>query len=221
MENLEYRKLQGMEVEFVSGRLEENLRERAIGYTVTFNLVLDFTHFVQMANVYIPNYLKEAANAIRPELGGLAYHNNYRPFNSDAGTIVNNAKLFELFTNRDSYMEGWIGGEMERRYSKPEFTIVGDKLSITARQDFRWEDEGRQIEIKDLGIIPFHWALTLIEQLEKESEKLTPVSRVTLMYTQEESVVIDGVKMLKGVRYINGKALSFGPITDNQVLTAG
>lgn len=221
MEAQPFKKLLGMEVEFVSGTLEEYPRDRAIGYSVTFKLMLDFTHFVQMANVFIPGYLGERTNAIRPELGGLAYHNTYSPFNSAAGNIINNAKLFELFTSPDSYMEGWISEAMERRYHRPQFKIEGDLLFITARQDFRWEDPERQIGIKDLGIIPFHWALTLIVQIKKEPEIVTPVSMVTLMYTQEDRVVIDGVEVLKGARYINGKTLSFGPITGKQVLTAG
>jgi len=41
------------------------------------------------------------------------------------------------------------------------------------------------------------------------------------MYTHEEAVDVDGVTVLKGARYINGKTLSFGPITDKQILTAG
>ncbi|WP_223517083.1 hypothetical protein [Pseudomonas sp. GL-B-19] len=221
MEAQPFKKLQGMEMEFVSGALEAYPRDRAIGYSVTFKLMLDFTHFVQMANVFIPGYLGESTNAIRPELGGLAYHNTYSPFNSAAGNIINNAKLFELFTSPDLYMEGWISGAMERRYHRPEFKIEGDLLLITARQDFRWEEPVRQIEIKDLVIIPFHWALTLIVQIKKEPEIVTPVSIVTLMYTQEEVVIVDGVAVLKGARYINGKTLSFGPITDKQVLTAG
>ena len=221
METQPFKKLQGMEMEFVSGALETYPRDRAIGYSVTFKLMLDFTHFVQMANVYIPGYLGEPTNAIRPELGGLAYHYTYNPFYGAAGNIVSNATLFELFTSPDSYMEGWISGEMERRYHRPDFKIEGDLLFITARQDFRWEDLGRQIEIKDLAIIPFHWALTLIVQIKKEPEIVTPVSMVTLMYTQEERVFIEGVEVLKGARYINGKSLSFGPITEKQVLIAG
>lgn len=221
METQPFKKLQGMEVEFVSGSLEQYPRDRAIGYTVTFKLMLDFTHFVQMASAYIPGYLQDPTNAIRPELGGLAYHHTYSPFNGAAGKIINNAKLFELFTTPDSYMDGWISEAMERRYHRPEFNIEGDLLFITARQDFRWEDPARQIEIKDLSIIPFHWALTLIVQARKEPEIITPVSMVTLMYMQEDRVVIEGVEVLKGVRYIDGKTLCFGPITEKQVLTAG
>jgi len=168
MEAQPFKKLQGMEVKFVSGTLEQYPRDRAIGYTVTFKLMLDFTHFVQMANIYIPGYLQERTNAIRPELGGLAYHHTYSPFYGAAGKIINNATLFELFTGPDSYMDDWISAVMERRYHRPQFKIEGDLMFITARQDFRWEDPERQIGIKDLGIIPFHWALTLLVQIKKE-----------------------------------------------------
>lgn len=219
-----YRKLQGMEVEFVSGVLEQRTADRAIGYTVKFRLILDFTHFKQMANAYSANYLEVSSNAIRPELEGLAYHNHYSVIGASAGKIVNSAMLFELFTDPDLYLDGWINNEMERRFGKPEFVIEGDALLITARQDFRWEDPQREIKIEDLPIIWFDWALTLIEQRTKVSwglpERTTPISVVTFMYPQDEVVVIEGTELLKGARYINGKELSFGPITPEQVLTA-
>ncbi|MGX1184593.1 hypothetical protein AB7M29_002272 [Pseudomonas sp. F-14 TE3623] len=77
MAERQYRKLQGMELAFVSGVLEENSSERAIGYSVTFRMSLDFTHFVHMANQYIEDYLNNPLNAIRPELEGLAYHYSF------------------------------------------------------------------------------------------------------------------------------------------------
>ena len=218
------RKLEGMEMEFVSGVLERRPDERAIGYTVTFKLILDFTHFKQMANAFSPNYLEVSTNSIRPELEGLAYHSNYNSISGPDGKVVNNAMLFERFTHLEDYMDGWVHDEMERRYSKPQFTIDGDALFITARQDFRWLDPARQIEIKDLAIIPFKWALTLIQERIKVSwgmpDRRTPEEIVTLMYTQTELVEIEGVAVLKGSRYINGKALSFGVIAPEQVLTA-
>jgi hypothetical protein len=225
-----FKKLQGMEMEFVSGKLEEYPRDRAIGYTVTFKLVLDFTHFKQMADVWFPGYLEGRDNAIRPELGGLAYHNNYSRFGGNAGSIVDNEKLFAFFTNPEPYLDGWISDlEMVWRFHKPVFRMEGDALFITARQDFRWDDPLRQITIKDLGVIPFHWALTLIELVAKQpwpvssaaSKRVAPVQRVTFMYTQEEIVFVDGEEVLKGARYVSGKTLSFGPITDKQVHTAG
>ncbi|CAI8834354.1 hypothetical protein [Pseudomonas sp. IT-P395] len=217
-------KLQGMEVEFVSGVLEQRTADRAIGYTVTFKLMLDFTHFKQMANAYSANYLEVSNNAIRPELEGLAYHNHYSVIGASAGKIVNSAMLFELFTDPDLYLDVWINSEMERRFGKPQFVIEGNALLLTARQDFRWENPEREIKIEDLPIIWFGWALTLIEQRTKVSwglpERTTPISVVTFMYPQDEVVVIEGTELLKGARYINGKKLSFGPITPEQVLTA-
>jgi hypothetical protein len=219
-----YRKLQGMEVEFVSGVLEQRTADRAIGYTVKFRLILDFTHFKQMANAYSANYLEVSSNAIRPELEGLAYHNHYSEIGGSAGKIVSSAMLFELFTDPDLYLDGWINNDMERRFGKPEFVIEENALLITARQDFRWEDPQREIKIEDLPIIWFDWALTLIEQRTKVSwglpERTTPISVVTFMYTKDNVVVIEGTRLLEGVRYINGKTLSFGPITPEQVLTA-
>lgn len=219
-----YIKLQGMEVEFVSGVLEPRTADRAIGYTVTFKLMLDFTHFKQRANTYSANYLEVSSNAIRPELEGLAYHNHYSVIGASAGKIVNSAMLFELFTSPDLYLDGWINNEMERRFGKPQFVIEGNALLITARQDFRWENPEREIKIEDLPIVWFDWALTLIEQRTKVSwglpELTTPISVVTFMYPQHEVVVIEGTELLKGARYINGKKLVFGPITPEQVLTA-
>jgi len=214
-----YIKLQGMEVEFVSGVLEQRTADRAIGYSVTFKLMLDFTHFKQMANAYSANYLEVSSNAIRPELEGLAYHNHYSVIGASAGKIVNSAMLFELFTDPDLYLDVWINSEMERRFGKPQFVIEGNALLITARQDFRWQKPEREIKIEDLPIIWFDWALTLIEQRTKVS-RTTPVSVVTFMYMQDKVVVIEGTKLLKGARYINGKKLGFGPITPEQVLIA-
>ena len=93
-----------------------------------------------MANAYSANYLEVSSNAIRPELEGLAYHNHYSVIGASAGKIVNSAMLFELFTDPDLYLDGWINNEMERRFGKPEFVIEENALLITARQDFRWED---------------------------------------------------------------------------------
>lgn len=84
----EYRKLQGMELTFVEGELKRNNGERTISYSVTFDMSLDFTHFVQMANVYIPGYLDSPINAIRPELDGLAYHYSYNYFSARQGALI-------------------------------------------------------------------------------------------------------------------------------------
>lgn len=218
------RKLQGMEVEFVSGVVEERPDDRSIGYTVTFKLFLDFTHFKQMAHLYSANFFDVTTNAIRPQLEGLAAHAHYEVIGAAAGKIINNATFFELFTDPTPYIDGWLNDEMENRYAKPVFEPRVDHLLITAQQYFRWEDPNRQIQISDLPIIPFHWAIKLIEERFKgrwwRPWRKTPVSIVTLMYTQEEVVEIEGTLLLKGGRYLKGNTLSFGPIAPDQVLTA-
>ncbi len=217
-----YKKLQGMGVEFVSGVVEARPQERAIGYTVTFKLILDFIPFKMMANFYSANFLDVTTNAIRPQLRGLAAHANYAVIGRDAGKIINNATLFALITDPESYMDGWINYEMEWRFAKPEFEVVGDDLFITAQQYFRWEDPERQIEITDLPVIPFDWAITLIEERMKGWlwKRRTLTSVVTLMYTEEEVVIIEDLLVLKGTRYLIGKTLRFGPIAPEQVLIA-
>ncbi|MFZ3280130.1 hypothetical protein [Pseudomonas sp.] len=216
-----YRKLEGMTLEYVSGKLEENPKERAIRYTVTFDMGLDFTHFVQMANVYIPGYLDNPVNAIRPELDGLAYHYSYNYLFDAAGSIRDNQALFALFTSPGYYMDQWAEGRgLELRYGKPVFAVVGGKLRVTARQDFRFPEASRQIAIADLPIIHFQWALNLLQGHSTIEGGKTPETKVVLMYAHEELVEVDGQQMFRGARYINGKKLSFGEIAPNQVLTA-
>lgn len=212
-----YRKLQGMELEFVSGRLEENPRERAIGYTVTFKMSLDFTHFEQMANQYISGYLSDRINAIRPELDGLAYHYSYNYFSEAAGNIHDNKALFDVFTSPEYYMDQWSSGGLERRYGKPEFEVIDGQLQVTARRDFRWGDK-RQIVIGDLPIISFMWALNLLEGHDLQVQ--APGTRVVLGYAQEDFVEQEGLSMLRGTRYMIGKKLEFGEIGKEQILTA-
>ncbi|VVN95984.1 hypothetical protein PS718_02271 [Pseudomonas fluorescens] len=216
-----YRKLEGMTLEYLSGQLEPNPKERAIRYTVSFEMDLDFTHFVQMANVYIPGYLNNPINAIRPELDGLAYHYSYNYLFDAANNIRDNEALFRLFTSPSYYMDQWAEGkELQVRYGKPRFEQVGRKLRITAHRDFRLLDQARQIEIGDLPIIPIHWALNLMQGHTLHPEVVAPISRVVLMYMDEDFVEVDGQQMYRGTRYINGKQLGFGEITAKQVLTA-
>lgn len=216
-----YRKLEGMTLEYVSGRLEENPKERAIRYTVTFDMGLDFTHFVQMANVYIPGYLDTPINAIRPELDGLAYHYSYNYLFDAAGNIRDNQALFALFTSPGYYMDQWAeGAGLELRYGKPVFEVVGSKLRVTARQDLRLPDASRHIGIADLPNIHFQWALNLLEGDSAVRAVKAPETRVVLMYAHEDLVEVDGQQMFRGARYINGKQLTFGEITPKQVLTA-
>lgn len=221
MAAVEYRKLQGMELKFVAGRLEENRAERAIGYSVTFDMTLDFTHFVQMANVYIARYLDSPINAIRPELNGLAYHYSYDYFSGAAGNIHSSKALCDIFTRPENYMDDWSSGDMDHRYGKPEFAFVNGALRITARAYFRWEDPARQIEIADLPTVSFQWALNLMEGHSKTDEVLAPFSVVALMYAHEDLVEVDGIQMFRGMRYMKARELGFGPISPEQILTAG
>lgn len=221
MEEREYKKLHGMELEFVSGIVQENLRERAIGYSVTFKASLDFLDFKHMANSYITDYLDNPINAIRPELDGFAYHYAYNYFFDAAGKIGNNAALVEVFSFPNYYMDQWSSGGLERRYGKPEFNIVDGHLQITARMDFRWEDDNRQIVIGDLPIIRFQWALNLLEGHSISPEVAAPSTRVVFGYAQEDFVEVEGLQMLRGTLYLVGKKLEFGEIRKEQILTAG
>ncbi|KOY01501.1 hypothetical protein [Pseudomonas nunensis] len=221
MAAVEYRKLQGMELKFVAGRLEENRAERAIGYSVTFDMTLDFTHFVQMANVYIPGYLNSPINAIRPDLLGLAYHDSYNYFSEAPGPIHSSEALSAVFTKDRNYLDVWSSGEMDQRYGKPEFAFVNGALRITARAYFRWEDPARQIEIADLPTVSFQWALNLMGGHTKAGDVLAPSSVVILMYAHEDLVEVDGLQLFRGMRYMKGRELGFGPISSGHILTAG
>jgi len=67
-----YQYLDGMQLDFVSGSLA--LTNNTLSYVVKFKLSLDFAKLEETANRYLPNYLLNPINAIRPELGRLAYH---------------------------------------------------------------------------------------------------------------------------------------------------
>ncbi|MGF6207187.1 hypothetical protein [Pseudomonas frederiksbergensis] len=216
----EYRKLQGMELTFVEGELKRNTGERTISYSVTFDMSLDFTHFVQMANVYIPGYLDSPINAIRPELDGLAYHYSYNYFFSEAGSIDSSKALFGVFTPSDYYMDQWSSGGLEQCYAKPDFALIDGKLRITAQTSFRWEDENRQIEIADLPIIRFQWALNLLQGHRLQTD-VAPETKVVLMHAHEDFVEVEGLQLFRGTRYMKGRELGFGEILPGQILTAG
>lgn len=222
----EYKKLGGMELNFVSGAVEANAGERAIACAFTFDLMLEFARFRDAANKYVPNYLEGEVNAIRPELDGLAYHISYDYFAGQAGKIGNNEALFRIFTHPDSYFDGWSSGGLERRYHKPIFQILDGKLRLAARTDFRWEDPKQIITIADLPIIQFQWALNVMEghQINAPEEPLAdvkaPSSMVVFMYANQDQVEVDGVQMFRGARYVRGWKLNFGPITPAQILTA-
>ncbi len=217
----EYKKLEGMELEIISGVLQEKPSERAIGYSVTFKASLDFLHFKHMANQYVSGYLDSPINAIRPELDGLAYHNDYNYFSDAAGTINDNAALIKVFASPDNYMDQWSSGGLEQRYGKPEFKVVEGQLYITASKDFRWEDQARQIEIADLPVIPFQWALNLMEGHMAHDPDRAPGTKVVLMYANNDLVEVEGLQLFRGMRYMIGKTLRFGPIPPGLILTAG
>ncbi|MEO8645041.1 hypothetical protein [Pseudomonas sp.] len=215
----EYRKLQGMALEFVSGVLEEDRLERTISYSAAFDMALDFTHFVQMANAYIPGYLNSPINAIRPELDGIGYHNSYNYLSTAAGNIGDNHALFDVFTPSSNYMNEWVGGGLEARYHKPQFNVVDGRLQVVGRKDYRWEDN-REINVEDLPVIRFQWALNLMLGHTFSVDPKAPSSVVLLGYAEEDLVEVEGLQMHRGTRYMVGRTLHLGPIHKEQVLTA-
>jgi hypothetical protein len=219
MAELEYRKLQGMALEFVSGVLEEDRLECTISYSATFDMTLDFTHFVQMANAYIPGYLNNPINAIRPELVGFGYHHSYNYFFDAAGNIGDNHALFGVFTSSGNYMDEWSDEGLEERYHKPQFSVVDGRLQVVARKDFRW-GRGREISVEDLPVIRFQWALNLMRGHDFSVAPKAPSSVVVLGYAEEDLVEVEGLQMHRGTRYMVGKALHLGPIHKEQILTA-
>jgi hypothetical protein len=228
MNTREYKQLEGMKLNFISGGVEKKPGERAIACTFTFDLILDFKHFKNAADKYVPGYLESPINAIRPELQGLAYHISYDYFADQAGKIDSNEALFRIFARPDSYLNGWSSGELrlERRYQKPVFQILDGKLRIDAGLDFRWEDPKRIMKLLDLPIIEFQWALNVMEGHLRDDRadssvdaERAPSSVVVFMYTSEDRVEVDGVQMFRGTRYIRGSKLSVGPIEPEQILT--
>lgn len=184
-------------------------------------MTLDFTHFVQMAHLYIPGYLSSPVNAIRPELDGMAYHYAYNYLFDAAGNIGGNAALFDVFIHPRYYMDEWSsGGGVEQRYSKPQFEVINGKLRIKTSMDFRLAGETRQIEIGDLPVIRFQWALNLLKGDEARPSEVAPVTMVVLMYCHEDLVEVEGRQMFKGMRYMKGSQLRFGDILPGQILTA-
>jgi hypothetical protein len=220
MSDRPYRRLEGMALEFVSGVLEEKPAEGAIGYTVMFKLLLDFTHFVHMANRYIPGYLESPINAIRPELGGLAYHLSYDYFSGAAGNIHSSQALFNIFSNPEFYMSEWSSGGLSRRYANPDLKVEGNELIIKATQDFRWDEDKRQVVIGDLPVIGFNWALNLLQGHTTAPDIQAPTTKVVLGYAQEDSVIVEGAKMLRGTLYMTASKLRFGAITASDIKVA-
>ena len=215
MKEFEYRRLDGMLLQFVSGQLESMQEGAIVGYSVTFKLLLDFTHFVHVANQYIPGYLLNRDHAIHPELSGLAYHATYNKFDTLAGNIHSSLELCRVFTAERNYQDAWSTGGLEQRLHKPRFVEDGEGLLITAQQDFRWENHSRPVLISDLPLLSFQWALELFRS---EGGHVDPV--VWLGYTEADSVEIEDQLLYVGQHYMDGKKLQFGEIRKDQILTA-
>ena len=218
MKDNQYEHLQGMGLVFVSGRLEDKPGMGAIGYSITFRLLLDFERFKKAANAYVPDYLDSPINAIRPELAGLAYHYSYNYFLGNAGHIHSFEQLCRVFSSADDYMSEWSGNDLSRRYGKPLFEFFDNDVFITVSQDFRWMDRKRRIVIAELPLIEFSWALNIM--LGHERLARAPTRIVVLGYFHEDMVKVDGVQMHRGILYLKGSDLQFGKLTVNDIKIA-
>jgi len=218
MNNEQYERLEGMGLLFVSGRLEDKPEIGAIGYSITFRLLLDFERFKEAAEAHVPGYLDAPINAIRPELAGLAYHYSYSYFSGSAGRIHSFEQLCRVFSNPNDYMSDWSANGFSRRYGKPVFEFFDDDVFITVQQDFRWNDRKRRIVIADLPIIEFQWALNLM--LGHELLSRAPTSMVTLGYFHEDKVKVEDTRLNRGILYVKGSDLHFGKLTASDIRTA-
>lgn len=216
-----YRQLEGMRFEFVSGAVvKESVH---ITCTVTFRAVLDFTHFVQMSNTYVPGYLASQHNAIKPVLEGVAHHSLYNRFNSAAGNIGTVEELVRVFSSPNNYFDIWAGiGNgigLQMRYHKPQFDMVGGQLQVTGGQDYRWEDE-REIKPQDVPDIHFSWGLNVLKA-HPDDPFHQPDEIVRFGYAEQAFVEVGGRPIRKGTRYMVGRELRLGAINPKQILTAG
>lgn len=212
-----YRKLEGMRFEFVSGSVAKESEH--IACTFTFKAMLDFTHFVHMSNAYVPGYLDSSTNAIKPRLDGIAHHGLYNRFNSAAGKIDNVRALVNVFSSPNNYFDIWSGNGLQMRYHKPQFDTVGNEIKITGGQDFRWENE-QEIKPQDVPNIQFNWALSVLKAHPHDPFH-EPEEIVTLGYFEETFVDVGGKQIRKGTRYLVGRDLLLGEIKPKQILTAG
>jgi hypothetical protein len=220
MTTLIYRRLEGMALGFVSGVLEQDDAAKTLSYTVTFRMELDFTHFKVTSKAIIPDYLDTPTNAIRPELGGLAYHFAYNYFFSAAGNINSSKELCDVFADPRFYMHDWSATDLQHRYHQPEFTFFDGQVQLTARRDYRWTN-GRQVEITDLPPIPFDWSLNIMQGHRVEAQQIAAPGSVALLgYVHPEFVDVGNVRMRKGTRYMIGSTLQLGGIVNEQILTA-
>ncbi|NWB95093.1 hypothetical protein HX882_04200 [Pseudomonas gingeri] len=218
MSDNQYEHLQGMGLVFVSGRLEDKPEIGAIGYSMTFRLLLDFERFKEVADAHIPGYLDAPINAIRPELAGLAYHHSYSYLSGAAGRIHSFEQLCRVFSNPDNYLSDWSANDFSRRYGKPVFEFFDDDVFITVGQDFRWHDRKRKIVIADLPIIEFQWALNLM--LGHDLLSRAPTAVVVLGYFHEDKVKVGDAWLNRGILYMKGSDLHFGKLTASEIGTA-
>jgi hypothetical protein len=214
----DYRQLEGMGLEFVSGSVVQELAHM-LTYTVTFTAVLDFTHFVQMSNVYVPGYLASEHNAVKPVLEGMAYHVFYNRFGSAAGNIGTTDALSKVFASPDNYLNEWADVGLQRRYHKPRFDMVNGQLQVTGGQDFRWEDE-REIKPQDVPDVHFSWTLNVLKA-SPDDPFHQPDEIVRFGYAEQAFVEVGGRPIRKGTRYMVGRELQLGAINPKQILTAG
>lgn len=217
--------LRGMALEFVAGTVKRSPDRKSINCQFTFDMVLEFKNFKEAANSWLPDYLDHEENAIRPELLGLAYHNSFNYLAGQAGRINSSEALFKLFDNPRDYISEWWGSALKWCYRLPDFQIVEGKLRIFAGTYFeKWD--GSNISIAELPLIPFEWALNVMEGHEKKSsdkpssDSVAPGSVVTFMYMSEDKVLVDGSLMFRGTRYVRAWELGSENITPEQILIA-
>ncbi|MBK5299909.1 MULTISPECIES: hypothetical protein [Gammaproteobacteria] len=219
---VDYRQLEGMRFEFVSGAVVKE-PVHMLTCTITFMALLDFTHFKHMSNVLVPGYLASQQNAIRPVLEGVAHHRNYNRFGSAAGKIDTVEALSKVFSSPDNYFNIWAGiGDgigLQMRYHTPQFDMVGGHLQVTGGQDFRWEDE-REIKPQDVPDIHFTWTLNVLKA-HPDDPFHQPEEIVRFGYSEQAFVEVGGRLIRKGTHYMVGRELRLGAINPKQILTAG
>ncbi|MHC8349558.1 hypothetical protein ACYZT7_09300 [Pseudomonas sp. RT4P38] len=223
MDSVLYKNLQGMKLYFITGNLER-VSEKEIRYTVWCALWLEFDKFKDAVGSLLPGYFDNYFNTIRPELVGLGYHNGHNIVGESARWIDTNKKLFNLFSNGVNFSDVKLPGiPLNRQYSKPEFSFIGEQLLVKASQSFSVTTG--ELKIDDLPIIWFEWALKLGGGISQESGVVITAddgqsSLVTLGYAQEEFVQGEYGRMRRDTLYMFGNKLSFGEITRDKILTA-
>ncbi|MDM8191348.1 MULTISPECIES: hypothetical protein [Pseudomonas] len=91
---------------------------------------------------------------------------------------------------------------------------------MTARRDFRSLDDTAQIKLGELPVIQFHWELNLLQSDLAAPGVTAPVTKVVLMYMNEDFVEVEGEQLFRGTLYIDRNRLGFGNIAPDQILAA-